>query len=174
MEFYSGWGRCQSVWVCERYILYTSFKCVSLCEFTWKFVRFSFASAEHFQSRNAVVLSKHRGSHKLRTQMCVPVHVNVCVCYSSTSSHLGNRLCSLNSSFFPSLGTHSFRPNPVHSLLMLTLVPEAICRLHSSCFCGNKEEQNNTERASFVGAPLGDHPSFLANSGHLFTPVRLV
>lgn len=63
------------------------------------------------------------------------------VCYSSTSSHLGNRPCSLHFSFFLSLGTHSFRPNPVHSLLILTLVPEAICRLRSSCFCGNKEKK---------------------------------
>lgn len=103
--------------------------------------------------------------------MCVPVHVNVCVYYSSTSSHLGNRPCSLNFFFFLSLGTHSFRPNPVHSLLMLTLVPEVICRLHSSCFCGNKEEKNNIELASFVGALLGDHPSFWVNSGHLFSPL---
>lgn len=116
-------------------------KCVSLWKFMWKFVHFSSAKAEHFQQWNPVFLFKHSGSHKLRTQMCVPMHVNICVCYSSTSSHLVNRPCSLNFSFFLSLGKHSFRPNPVHSLLMLTLVPEVFCRLCSSCFRGNKEEK---------------------------------
>lgn len=101
--------------------------------------------------------------------ICVLLHVDVCVCHSSTSSHLGNRPCSLNFSYFPPLGTHSFRPNPVHSLLILTLVVEAIHRLCSSYFCSNKEK--NSELARVVGALRGDHPPFSTNSEHLFSPL---
>lgn len=93
------------------------------------------------------------------------------VCYSSTSSHLGNRPCSLHFSFFLSLGTHSFRPNPVHSLLMLTLVPEVICRLRSSCFCGNKEKKKiilNWWELLALCEVITLH--FITNSGHLFSP----
>lgn len=55
------------------------------------------------------------------------MHVYVCLC--SAPPHIWITDHAISASV--SLGTHSFNPNAVHSLLILTLVVEAVHKLHS-------------------------------------------
>lgn len=61
----------------------------------------------------------------------------VYACLRSAPPHIwiADHAISASVSLSPSLGTHSFNPNPVHSLLILTLVVEAV---HSSYVPGEQ------------------------------------